>query len=421
LAWARLGALRQSAASFLIRVVESRGSSSPVLTVEARDVAREPTFARAPEGALRRTSACGHLQKLLLRAIPWVLICALGACKEKPAASASAGQPEYSLARPLAGLPAPRARDAEFRRGLSLELFVGEVQGDARRGAYTAWLDQAMRLGASDLELVVQWSQLDSAAVEMAPNETHTVDDEFLGWLMDQAAWRNLRVLLTPILELDGEPTRAIMPADHKRWFWSYHRFALHYARIAEAHGAGCFTVGWDLPDLDADEAPWRELIADVRKAFQGKVAYGVRPERLPALAFWDALDVVTLVGVGALAQGPAPHAQSQLAALGASLRGWHKTHARPLLLTRTSAAPPTAGAQEQALHDQLDTARALYGGLQGEPLVAGVYLQLAVPGAAGQPALLARAAGEVARHWYAGSRVAAAAARGGSGSALKP
>jgi hypothetical protein len=357
-----------------------------VFSATARASAREPT--------------------LLLRSIPWVLMCALGACKEKPAATATENTPQYSLARPVEGLSMPRPRAADFRRGLSLELFVGEVEGDAQRAAYAGWLDQASRLGASDLELVVQWSQLDAAAVEMAPSATHTVDDAFLGWLMDQAAARSLRVLLTPVLELEQQAAaRAIAPADHKRWFWAYHRFVLHYARIAEARGACCLAVGWDLPELEQDEAHWRELIADVRKAFKGKLAYAVRPDRLPALAFWDALELVNLVGVGALAQGPAAQADPRLAALSAGLRGWREQHDRPLLLTRTSAAPAAAGAEEQALRDQLDATRALYRALQGEPLVAGVYLNLAVPGAAGKPALLSRASGEVARHWYAGSR----------------
>jgi hypothetical protein len=338
---------------------------------------------------------------LLLRSIPWLLICALGACKEKPAASATANTPQYSLARPVEGLPAPRSRPADFRRGLTLELFVGEIEGEAQRAAYAGWLDQASRLGASDLELVVQWSQLDAAAVEMAPSATHTVDDAFLGWLMDQAAARSLRVLLTPVLELERQTAaRTIAPADHKRWFWSYHRFVLHYARIAEAHGARCFAVGSDLPELEEDEGHWRALIADVRKAFKGELAYAVRPERLQGLAFWDALELVNLVGVGALAQGPAAQADARVAELVAGLRGWREKHDRPLLLTRIGGAPAAAGAQEQ-----LDVTRALFRGLQAEPLVFGVYVNLAEPGTLVTPAPLARPAGEVLRHWYAGSR----------------
>jgi hypothetical protein len=343
---------------------------------------------------------------LLLRGLPWVLMCALGACKEKPAAATAPERPQYSLTRPVEGLPAPRPRDADFRRGVTLELFVGEVDGEGQRAAYAGWLDQASRLGASDLELVVQWSQVEAAAVEMAPSEAHTVDDGFLGWLMDQAAARSLRVLLTPVLEVERQVgERTIAPADHKRWFWSYHRFVLHYARIAEAHGACCFAVGWDLPELEPDDAHWRGLITDVRKAFKGKLGYGVRAERLATLAFWDALELVNVVGVGALAHGPAAQAAPRLAALSASLRGWRQTHDRPLLLTRIASAPARARAQQQALGEQLDAARALYLGLQGEPLVSGVYVNLAEAGATATPAPLARAPAEVLHHWYAGPR----------------
>lgn len=357
-----------------------------MFSVDARGSAREPT--------------------LLLRSIPWVLICALGACKEKPAATETASTPEYSLTRPVEGLSAPRPRPEDFRRGLTLELFVGEVEGEAQRTAYAAWLDQAARLGAGDLELVVQWSQLDAAAVEMAPSATHTVDDAFLGWLMDQAAARSLRVLLTPVLVLEQQAAaRTIAPADHKRWFWSYHRFALHYARIAEAHAACCLAVGWDLPELEQDDAHWRELIADVRKAFKGKLAFGVRPERLQALSFWDALELVNLVGVGALAQGPAAQTDPKLAALNAGLRGWREKHDRPLLLTRVGVGPGAEAGKEQAQRAQLDATRALYRSFSSEPLLGGIYVNAVEPGSEAAPAPLARAAGEVLRHWYAGSR----------------
>jgi hypothetical protein len=351
---------------------------------------------------------------LLVRGILCALFCALAACKEKPAAAiATSSAPQYSLERPLEGLPPPSPRDANFRRGVSLELFLAGVE-DAQRAPYAAWLDHAARLGATDVELVVQWSQLDSRSVEMAPSAATAVDDGFLGWLMDQAAARKLRVLLTPMIDVEERPSgkRVIAPADHKRWFWSYHRFALHYARIAAAHQACCLAVGWDLPELDAsDEVHWRALITDVRKAFKGKLTYGVRPDHLEAVTFWDAVDLVSLVGLDELLADAASHADQKLTALAQRLRAWGKTHDRPLLLTgigtgAARAAALTPSAEDRALlNEQLDAVRALYRGLQAEPLVAGVYLSLARPIAAYEPAQTASASAEVMRHWYTRSR----------------
>lgn len=338
-------------------------------------------------------------------------LCALWACSEKPSAKpAQASAAQYSLERPVEGLPAPRLRGSNFRRGVSLELFVTEV-AEAQRAAYDAWLEQIVRLGATDLELIVQWSQLDAKAVEMAPSAGSTVDDDFLGWLMDRAAARELRVLLTPLVDVEERAAgkRVLDPGDHKRWFWSYHRVALHYARIAEAHHALAFSVGTDLPALDApDDAEWRALIGDVRKAFKGQVTYGVRPDHLALVTFWDALDCASVVGVGELLPGAAGQTSQALAAFGGELRAWAKAHEKkPLLLTALVAGSQAAAGELPRV--QLEGARALYRELAPEPALAGLYLNLPLPAAPFEPAQLASAPAEVLRFWYARSRGAQA------------
>jgi hypothetical protein len=361
------------------------------------------------------------------------LYCALSACSNQAQTSQTqrSSAPKYSLDRPIEGLPVPVARDLNFRRGVALDLFVAEV-GETERATYGVWLDQVSRLGATDLELVVQWSQLDAAALEIAPSATMTVDDEFLGWLMDQANQRQLRVLVTPVIELEqvasppaapGSPPpvaspqaadasgrSALAPSDPARWFWNYHRFLLHYARIAEAHHAACFAVGADLPEVLVRDASWPSLIKDVRKAYKGKLTYAARWESFESVPFWGELDELALAGVGDVWLGTGPARDKDLAALTQRLHVWSKEHKRPLLSSvRTGLSLPAGpkGADLRGSTEQLNAARGLYQWLHAETSLTGVFLSLGRPPVPAQPAppQVASASAEVLRHWYTRSR----------------
>lgn len=318
----------------------------------------------------------------------------------------------------MEGLPLPIVRDDSFRRGVSLDLFVAEVD-DAQRAEYGGFLDHAARLGATDLELVVQWSALDAAAVELSPSPGMTVDDEFLGWLMDQANARKLRVLVTPVIELEQAPAhadkRALAPSDPGRWFWSYHRFLLHYARIAEAHKAECFAVGADLPLPLAQDEHWTSLITDVRKAYKGKLTYVARAEHFESVPFWNEMDFVGLAGVGELLADPTrdPARAARRTELGKRLRGFVGARPKPYLLSavRADFAVVHGEKPNDTAVKQLDAVRAFYQALNADKSLAGVYLSLARPGAAQKPPeaeetpAVASASAEVLKHWYTRSR----------------
>jgi hypothetical protein len=364
-----------------------------------------------------------------VRASVCALYCALSACSE----NAQKGPPphppapKYSLDRPAEGLPLPAQRDAGFRRGVSLDLFLAEVD-ESKRAGYGAWLDQVARLGATDLELVVQWSQLDAVSPEIAPSATMTVEDNFLGWLMDQANQHQLRVIVTPVIELEqpqASASRALQPADTKRWFWNYHRFLLHYARIAEAHQASCFSVGADLPDALLRDEAWPGLIKDVRKAYKGKLGYVARWDSFETVPFWDNLEEVGLAGTSELWDGPARADRDQrVRGLMQRLRAFGKGRGRSYLLSRVvlargtvredvRAAPATGTTDARGTKEQLDATRALYQGMHAEGALAGLFVTLTGPAASDKSltAPVTSASAEVLRHWYTRSRVSSATA----------
>jgi len=326
----------------------------------------------------------------------------LSACSDNPPAGKAEkpAAPKYSVERPIEGLPPPASRDETFKRGVSLDLAIGEV-AEPQRAAYGDWLTQVAQLGATDLELIVQWSQLDRSSVELAPNAVTTVDDGFLVWLMDQAHDRKLRVMLTPVIELEQPTTehRPIVPSDSARWFWSYQRFALHYARIAEAHKVTCVAVGADLPVELASDPHWLNVIKDVRKAYKGKVTYVARPEKLESLPMWSGLDLISVLAAGEATQSIGG-AHSGLQALTQRAQAFAKEASKSFQLT---SVHPGAGKSRTVLQ-QLDAARAMYQSLHAERALGGLFVTLVRPGvAAGKQDApeVGSPYAAVLRHWY--------------------
>jgi glycosyl hydrolase family 113 len=80
---------------------------------------------------------------------------------------------------------------------------------------------------------------------------------------------------------------------DWRKWFSSYRDFILHYARLAQANGIEALCVGTELQGATSGhDAEWRALIAEVRKAFTGRITYAANwDHEFEALTFWDALD----------------------------------------------------------------------------------------------------------------------------------
>jgi hypothetical protein len=208
-----------------------------------------------------------------------------------------AAAPRYALDNPAAGLPQARPRDGEFMRGVVLGPLVNEGSETAQRAALLKALDAALAAGATDLELLVQWSQTTATSLELAPQD-QTIADERLEWLMDQAHARKLRLLMTPTLVVDGEGQSGrpdVTPKDAERWWWSYRRVVIAYGRIAGKHHAWGLTLGTDLPAMARDQASLDALIRDVRKVFKGKLGYGASAADVAAIKIWPSIDFVAV------------------------------------------------------------------------------------------------------------------------------
>ncbi|HXI13430.1 MAG TPA: hypothetical protein VNM92_12430 [Thermoanaerobaculia bacterium] len=121
--------------------------------------------------------------------------------------------------------------------------------------------------------------------------------DDSLRAVITQAHQLGLRVLLKPHLWLrppdwPGSIDHAT-EAEWALWFAEYGKFILHYARLAESMQVEMLSIGNELTKSTSHEQPWRDLIAQIRAAYRGKLTYGANMNEVFDVPFWDAVDVI--------------------------------------------------------------------------------------------------------------------------------
>ncbi len=339
------------------------------------------------------TGQCG-------RVCAWVLLGALFCCTRHVHAAPAPAPPgqQAPAGEPAGQLPAPRARDASFRRGVTIGPLIAADNPEEFMRAQTRRLSRAQALGATDVKLLVRWTQTQRDAVELAPFDS--VDDELLGWLIKAARARKLRVWLVPSVAVetpDGpHPASALTPTSWDRWWWSYRRFVLHYAQVARMRKVPLFAVGDGLTSAEPDAARWRSLIRDVRKAYPGELTYIASSASYARVPFWHDLD---LVGV---ALAPTVASEISLAELPTRIEAVEP--AREFLITETDP-----GVDEPDARHVLRARHAIYENFADAPKLGGVYVNDAEPHEATsaprskrkkRPAPLAPEA-EVIRYWF--------------------
>jgi hypothetical protein len=329
-----------------------------------------------------------------LRAFAWALLatCAL-ACKDPPAEGSAPKVlelPEVTVELPTTGLPMPMVRNEGFRRGIVLGPLWAPEDDDAWKKNHRELLDRAVARGVTDVQLVVQWMQTSTSAVEIAPFES--VHDVLLTWLIDQAKQRKLRILLTPRVSVENEAgwaVRGLKPSNWERWWWSYQRIALHYAKIAATRKLNMYAIGSELSSTEGQLDRWRKLIKSVRKIYKGKLTYLAAADSFDKVAFWDALDVVSI----AVDQAE-PRSEAQLVELLSPLPkriGKSKKADSGYLISEASCG--------EGQHDdarELLCQRALFHNFSEEPKLQGVFVS---------PAPESKTAGDVVSHWFVNSK----------------
>jgi hypothetical protein len=183
-------------------------------------------------------------------------------------------------------------------------------------------------------------------------------------------------------------------PAAWARFFREYESFIVDQARFAEAAGVRLFAVGVELDRTTRYEDLWRRIIARVRAVYSGRIVYAANWDRLDAVPFWDAVDLIGVHAYFPLSEAPSPSRaelesswDDHLAALEARSKGF----AKPVLfaeigynLSPDAARTPWAYATERTSETRelrrllLDVAMER---IEASPAVAGMFWWKWMPG----------------------------------------
>ena len=121
------------------------------------------------------------------------------------------------------------------------------------------------------------------------------VSDEELTAMIAYAKQLGLKVALKPTANCEDGTWRAhinffdedvVCEPKWSNWFASYRAFQEHYAGLAQQCGVDLFIAGCEMVQTERREAEWREVIAAIRRKYDGLVSYSSYKAR----KLWDVI-----------------------------------------------------------------------------------------------------------------------------------
>ncbi|MFH1878418.1 MAG: hypothetical protein ABH883_06400, partial [Candidatus Omnitrophota bacterium] len=128
-----------------------------------------------------------------------------------------------------------------------------------------------------------------------------TPSKKSLGHVIKQAHRSGLKVMLKPHIDLidkyDGTYWRAdigfSIEEDWEKWFMSYEKMIVGYAKLAEKMKIALLCIGTELSFTTQKDDKWRHIISEVRKVYSGKIVYAANWDNFRNIKFWDELDYI--------------------------------------------------------------------------------------------------------------------------------
>lgn len=266
-------------------------------------------------------------------------------------------EPERSVSRETK--EAPRIDSTPVR---TPSFDIQSVTLDARDRPDSSELVHLRDLGVTHLTLVpFGWQRaVDEPDIRLdTSGGWYSETDAGIRALAQQAEALGMGTILKPHIWVggyDGKQDRGQIGFDAeeqwRKWEAQYRRFLLHYARLATEIEAGVLVLGTELRRSSTTRpAFWRQLAADVRTFYDGKLTYAANwHDEYERIGFWDELDYVGVQAYFPLAESKSPPMDSLRAGWRhhqASLARLHARTDRPVLFTEIGyrSASSTASA----------------------------------------------------------------------------
>ncbi|MHB9133204.1 MAG: glycoside hydrolase family 113 [Armatimonadota bacterium] len=172
-------------------------------------------------------------------------------------------------------------------------------------GYASAQSDQALQRLAADgvnmLAVTVTVYQDTYTSTTIAP-QPWTPTDSDLRTVTNRAHALGMQVMLKLAVDFNQDPyhwrgdigSGFTSEAAWQAWFNAYTQTAIYYARLSKSSNIDMFCVGAELCGTTYRTAEWRQLVANVRRAYRGPLTYASNwGGEETSIAWWDALDYI--------------------------------------------------------------------------------------------------------------------------------
>ncbi len=193
----------------------------------------------------------------------------------------------------------------DYIKGITFGAFAGRGSFETKE-AYKSMDNLIERTGANFIMLVPNGVQDTPQSETIDFTSQATMSDEELIKMIAYIHGKGLHVGLKPTANCKNGTWRAHInffdkdvPCEPKwsKWFVSYTDFQLHYAKIAQKTGCEMFLAGCEMVMAERRADEWRQLIADIRKVYDGLVSYNTDKYQEDNVTWWDCVDVISSSG----------------------------------------------------------------------------------------------------------------------------
>ena len=240
---------------------------------------------------------------------------------------------------------------------------------------YVTWAPASYRTGKSDkslrklkginvenISLLVTWYQDNCFATRIFKGPK-TPTDGSVRHAIETAHSLGIKVMIKPHLDLinteqggwRGE-IACIREPDWQKWFESYKKFILHYAKIAEETKTEMLCIGTELTAATAGhDKNWRDIIKAVRKVYSGDLTYAANwSDEYLQIRFWDSLDYAGIDAYFPLSDESSPTYEELIRGWRQwlpEIENWQKTINKPVIFPEIGYKSSTAAAKEPWEH----------------------------------------------------------------------
>lgn len=232
-------------------------------------------------------------------------------------------------------------QNPDFQRGVS---YASWNKGSYASKESDASLEYLQKLGVQWVAFITTWYQEKKNSTDIYADKDRSHTDDELVHAIKKIKSLGMHVMLKPHVDvLDGAWRGDIDFLDDKdkeKWFLSYEKFILHFARLAEKENVEMLCAGTELEKMTGDfenVARWESVIHKIKKVYHGKLAYAANWTEYEKVSFWSLLDFAGIDGyfpLSATKNAGEEQLMSSFSRILNRIGKWQKKINKPVLFT---------------------------------------------------------------------------------------